>query len=127
MKNLLNFDAVTLNFGGLTALSEVTWGIPARGIFGIVGPNGAGKSTLFNLATGIYKPTSGAITFSDTALKPLKTEQIVRLGMARTFQNIRLLEHLTVLDNLLVVSAAERQGTFFKSLLRLTECQTRVR
>jgi len=113
---LLSLHAVTLKFGGLAALSDVSWGIPSSGIHGIIGPNGAGKSTLFNLVTGIYKPTSGRLTFDGVELQKLETMEIVRLGIARTFQNIRLLPHLSVLDNLLVVTAVEREGTFWKSL-----------
>src|SRR4051812_24569555 len=116
MKYLLEFKSVTLKFGGLTALSNVSWGIPQSGIHGIIGPNGAGKSTLFNLTTGIYPPASGEILFEGTELQNLPTAQISRLGIARTFQNIRLLPHLSVLDNLRVVAAVEREGTFWKSL-----------
>ena len=125
MNHLLRFDSVTLKFGGLTALSDVSWGIPSSGIHGVIGPNGAGKSTLFNLTTGIYRPASGRIVFQNTELQKLQTTQISRLGIARTFQNIRLLHHLTVLDNLRVVSSVEREGTFWKSLFR-TESARRL-
>ncbi len=119
MNDLLQLSSVTLKFSGLTALSEVTLGFPPAGIHGIIGPNGAGKSTLFNLVTGIYKPNSGNILFDGVALNTLETSEIVRLGIARTFQNIRLLSHLSVLDNLCVVTAVEREGTFLESFLQL--------
>jgi len=126
---LLRFDSVTLKFGGLTALSNVSWGIPTGGIHGIIGPNGAGKSTLFNLTTGIYKPVSGRILFQqeveqDVELQTLQTTEISRLGIARTFQNIRLLQHLSVLDNLRVVTAVEREGTFLGSLFRTSRARS---
>jgi len=117
MKQLLKLNSVTLRFGGLTALSDVSWGIPPLGIHGIIGPNGAGKSTLFNLVTGIYKPVKGSILFEETELQKLKTAEISRLGIARTFQNIRLLPHLTSLENLLVVTSIEREGAFWQTLL----------
>jgi branched-chain amino acid transport system ATP-binding protein len=119
MTTLLELKSVTLKFGGLTALSNVTWSLPTSGIHGIIGPNGAGKSTLFNLVTGIYHPTSGQITFEGTEIHAMPTTEIVALGMARTFQNIRLLPHLSVLDNLRVVTSSERKGTFWKSLFHL--------
>jgi branched-chain amino acid transport system ATP-binding protein len=118
MNDLLRFNSVSLKFGGLTALSDVSWGIPSSGIHGVIGPNGAGKSTLFNLTAGIYKPDLGSIFFQEIELQKLRTVQISRLGIARTFQNIRLLQHLSVLDNLRVVAAVEREGTFWKSLFR---------
>lgn len=123
MSHLLRFNSVTLKFGGLTALSNVSWGIPSHGIHGIIGPNGAGKSTLFNLTTGIYKPISGRILFEDIELQRMQTTQISRLGIARTFQNIRLLQHLSVLDNLRVVASVEREGTFFASLFRTSKAR----
>lgn len=123
MKPILTFNSVSLKFGGLTALSDVSFSVPSSGIHGVIGPNGAGKSTLFNLATGIYQPTSGKIVFLGTELQGLETSKICQLGISRTFQNIRLLQHLTVLDNLRVVTSAEREGTFWKSLLRTSSAR----
>jgi branched-chain amino acid transport system ATP-binding protein len=124
--DLLRLDHVTLKFGGLTALSDVSWGIPASGIHGIIGPNGAGKSTLFNIITGIYKPLTGKISFAQKEIQAMKTTQIVRLGIARTFQNIRLLPHLSVMENLCVVGATEREGTFWLSLFGMPRAKTQA-
>lgn len=119
MENLLQLHSVSLNFEGLAALSDLTWGVPhspSGKIYGIIGPNGAGKSTLFNLISGIYKPSAGRITFNSIELNHLKSNQIARLGITRTFQNIRLLPHLSVVDNLRVVGSVQREGTFWESL-----------
>ena len=128
MSDLLKLDLVTLKFGGLTALYQVSWSLPSdyQGVQGIIGPNGAGKSTLFNIITGIYKPSLGQVFFQGKDLVPLTTPKIARLGIARTFQNIRLLPHLSVLDNLRVVTAEERQGTFVKSLFEFASEKGRV-
>ncbi len=112
----LNLSGVTLRFGGLTALDNLDLTIPGPGVYGIIGPNGAGKSTLFNLVTGIYRPTAGKVFLAGKEISSLETAAIAGLGVARTFQNIRLLSHLSVLDNLRVVAASERRGTFWQSL-----------
>jgi branched-chain amino acid transport system ATP-binding protein len=115
-----------LKFGGLTALSKVDWSMPSSGIHGMIGPNGAGKSTLFNLVTGIYRPTTGKILFEGAEIQGLQTIRIVKLGLTRTFQNIRLLKQLSVLDNLRVVAATEREGTFWKSLFMLPQAKKQL-
>ena len=96
---LLQLDKVTIRFGGLTAVSEVDLRIGAQELVGLIGPNGAGKTTLFNLITGVYQPTSGAISFHDRPTAQLKSFQLTRLGIARTFQNIRLFASMNVFDN----------------------------
>lgn len=99
MSALLQLNQVTIRFGGLTAVSEVSLEIGAGELVGLIGPNGAGKTTLFNLVTGVYQPTSGAISFAGTPTKNLRAHQLARLGIARTFQNIRLFASMTVFDN----------------------------
>jgi ABC-type branched-subunit amino acid transport system ATPase component len=99
---LMSMDNVTLRFGGLTALDDVSFQIKRGEILGLIGPNGAGKTTCFNAMTGVYRPTSGAITFDGTVLKRQRRHQITRLGIARTFQNIRLFGEMTALENVVV-------------------------
>ena len=96
---LLRLDKVTIRFGGLTAVCEVDLQIGERELVGLIGPNGAGKTTLFNLITGVYQPTGGAIAFSGEPTKCLKSHQLAKRGIARTFQNIRLFASMSVFDN----------------------------
>jgi branched-chain amino acid transport system ATP-binding protein len=96
---LLKLDKVTIRFGGLTAVSELDLQIGAQELVGIIGPNGAGKTTAFNLITGVYQPTSGGISFGGEPTAELKPYQLTKLGIARTFQNIRLFASLSVFDN----------------------------
>ena len=90
---------VTIRFGGLTAVSEFNLTVKPHELIGLIGPNGAGKTTVFNMLTGVYKPTDGGIEISGVPTRGLKPSQITALGIARTFQNIRLFKDLTVLDN----------------------------
>jgi branched-chain amino acid transport system ATP-binding protein len=96
---LLQLDKVTIRFGGLTAVCELDLQIGARELVGLIGPNGAGKTTAFNLITGVYQPTSGAISFNDQPTANLKPHQLTRRGIARTFQNTRLFASMSVFDN----------------------------
>jgi branched-chain amino acid transport system ATP-binding protein len=96
---LLQLDRVTIRFGGLTAVSELDLAVGGRELVGLIGPNGAGKTTVFNLITGVYQPTEGAITFHGRPTARLKPHQLARCGIARTFQNIRLFGSMTVFDN----------------------------
>ena len=95
----LELSNVTIPFGGLTAVSEVNLRIGARELVGLIGPNGAGKTTVFNLITGVYQPTSGVISFSGQCTAELKPFELTKLGIARTFQNIRLFGSMSVFDN----------------------------
>jgi len=90
---------VTIRFGGLTAVSEFNLTVKPHELIGLIGPNGAGKTTVFNMLTGVYKPTDGTIEVNGVPTADLKPSQITALGIARTFQNIRLFKDLTVLDN----------------------------
>jgi branched-chain amino acid transport system ATP-binding protein len=96
---LLALENVTKRFGGLTAVGGVSLALEEGDLAGLIGPNGAGKTTVFNLLTGVYAPTEGAITFRGQSIGGLKPHEIARLGICRTFQNIRLFPDLTVLDN----------------------------
>jgi len=100
--NLLTVQQVRKEFGGLVAVNDVDFVIPRGAIVGLIGPNGAGKTTFFNMLTGVYKPTSGLIDFDGTDVTGKPPHQITKLGVGRTFQNIRLFEYMTSLENVLV-------------------------
>ena len=87
---MLRVEKVTIKFGGVVAIQDVTFHVKPLEIFGLIGPNGAGKTTLFNIITGVLKPTSGHVYFKDEEITPLSPVEIVRKGIARTDQNIRL-------------------------------------
>jgi branched-chain amino acid transport system ATP-binding protein len=97
---LLDVQNISIRFGGLKAVDQFSLQLRQGEMAGLIGPNGAGKTTVFNMLTGVYQPTDGAITFAGQALAGRKTFEIARLGMARTFQNIRLFRELSVLDNI---------------------------
>ncbi|MEU4389380.1 ABC transporter ATP-binding protein [Kribbella sp. NPDC023855] len=98
---ILEASGVTMRFGGLLAVNDVNLTVRQGEIVGLIGPNGAGKTTFFNCLTGLYKPTSGSVRFAGTPLPP-KPRAVVRAGMARTFQNIRLFANMTALENVMV-------------------------
>lgn len=99
---VLALQEVTVRFGGVTAVSELSLSVSEGEIFAIIGPNGAGKTTVFNTVTGVYQPVSGSIEILGTKINGLKPHKITRLGIARTFQNIRLFANMTVLENAMV-------------------------
>jgi branched-chain amino acid transport system ATP-binding protein len=99
---LLEVDNVTRRFGGILALDEVSLQVEEGEIAGLIGPNGAGKTTAFNVITRLYRPTSGSVRYDGNDLLRQPPHRIVRLGIARTFQNLQLCSHMTVLDNVLV-------------------------
>lgn len=102
MGTLLKIESLTKNFGGLRALNQVDLRVEEGMIVGLIGPNGSGKTTLFDLLTGVYGPDSGDIIFMNKSIKGLKSHQISALGISRTFQNIRLFNNMTALENILV-------------------------
>src|SRR4051794_4379345 len=114
----LDAQNVTKQFGGLTAVSDVNFQVPERSIVSIIGPNGAGKTTFFNMLTGFYKPTLGKITFDERNITGSRPDVIMKLGMARTFQNIRLFGTMTALENVLVGQNSRMKGGLFGSILR---------
>jgi branched-chain amino acid transport system ATP-binding protein len=101
-RNLFEADNISISFGGIRAVDSVSFAVGEGEIFAIVGPNGAGKSTIFNLISRIYEPTSGRLTFQGQDITKVAAHTIASRGIARTFQNIELFEHATVLENLLI-------------------------
>ncbi|MFC2046165.1 ABC transporter ATP-binding protein [Chloroflexota bacterium] len=100
--NILSAIGVTKRFGGLVAVSSLDFTVPEGSIVSLIGPNGAGKTTFFNCITGFYRPEEGTLDFEGAFLKELRPDQIVSLGIARTYQNIRLFRDMTALENILV-------------------------
>ena len=118
MAALLQLDNVTIRFGGLTAVGGLNLAIGPGELVGLIGPNGAGKTTAFNLITGVYQPTSGAITFNGQSTARQKAHQLARLGIARTFQNIRLFASLSVFDNVRAAVQLHRPHGIINALWR---------
>lgn len=116
---LLDVKNLTKNFGGLTAVGDVTMHLNEGELIGLIGPNGAGKTTLFNLLTGVYEPSEGSVTLDGTLLNGKKPYKIASLGLSRTFQNIRLFKDMTVLENVLVGMANQNKPYLLSSFLRL--------
>ena len=100
--SILKADYITIRFGGLTAVSDFYLNLEEGELVGLIGPNGAGKTTVFNMLTGLYKPTKGEIYFNNKEITRKRIDKITALGIARTFQNIRLFTNLSVLDNVMV-------------------------
>jgi branched-chain amino acid transport system ATP-binding protein len=118
-KDLLVATSVSKVFGGLVAVSDIDFSIPRLSIVSIIGPNGAGKTTFFNMLTGLYKPTTGTIAFDGKRIEDERPDRITALGVARTFQNIRLFATMTALENVMVGEHARLHAGLFGSLLRL--------
>ena len=124
MPPLLQLDRVTIRFGGLTAVSEVSATVDERELVGLIGPNGAGKTTLFNMVTGVYQPTEGSIAFDGRPTAGLRPFDLTARGIARTFQNIRLFPSLTVFDNVRVAFHLHLRHDATHSLTRGRKFQT---
>ncbi|PYC70580.1 ABC transporter ATP-binding protein [Micromonospora arborensis] len=116
---LLEVDDVTLRFGGVVALDKINFQIYQGEILGLIGPNGAGKTTSFNVMTGVYKPTSGAVRFNGQKVTGRKPHQISQLGISRTFQNIRLFPEMTALENVMVGTDSRHKTSVPGALFRL--------
>ena len=116
---LLDVKKLTKNFGGLTAVGDVTMHLNEGELVGLIGPNGAGKTTLFNLLTGVYEPSEGTVSLDGTILNGMKPYKIASLGLSRTFQNIRLFKEMTVLDNVLIGMANQTSPHLLASFFRL--------
>jgi branched-chain amino acid transport system ATP-binding protein len=117
-ERLVEVNAVTVKFGGLTALDDVTFHINRGEILGLIGPNGAGKTTAFNAMTGVYRPTSGDVLMEGRSIKGKKQHKITRAGLARTFQNIRLFGEMTALENVVVGLDARHRTSVPGALVR---------
>lgn len=115
---LLEVNNVSMIFGGLAALSEISFALEKGEILGLIGPNGAGKTTLFNVITSFLVPTSGEIFFSGEKINVLKTHRITQKGISRTFQNIRLFDQMTVEENVMVGRHCRSEAGVFSSVIR---------
>lgn len=116
---LLELRKVGIRFGGLRAVQDLDLALPAGGLYGLIGPNGAGKTTVFNLVTGIYAPTEGEILLDGQPTAGWSSTRVARAGVARTFQNIRLFQGLSVLDNVKVAMTRHLGGTLLESVFRV--------
>lgn len=116
---ILKLEEATIKFGGLTAVNKVSFQLNKGDLFGLIGPNGAGKTTCFNLITGVYKPTSGNILFNGKSIAGNKPNAIAKMGICRTFQNIRLFANLSVRDNVVVGSYLRHKVPLASALVHL--------
>lgn len=114
----LRTDKCTIRFGGLIAVNTLDMAVHAGEIYGLIGPNGAGKTTIFNLLTGVYEPTDGEIYFQGKRIHGLRPHQIARLGVSRTFQNIRLFPGMTVLENVMTACHMHAKQTLADAVFR---------
>ena len=119
--SILKADHISMQFGGLTAVSNFYLNVKEGELVGLIGPNGAGKTTVFNMLTGVYKPTKGKIYFDNQEINRKKVDEITALGMARTFQNIRLFTNLSVLDNVMVGCHLRLKSSVLNAIFRFPE------
>lgn len=124
---LLSLKNVTMKFGGVTALSELNLEVRKGEILALIGPNGAGKTTVFNVVTGVYKVTSGTITFDETEITTQKRFQITKMGIARTFQNIRLWGDMTTLENVITATDVHKKSGLVGALFGLPRARREER
>ncbi len=118
-EELLSLRGLTMRFGGLTAVNEVDLAVSSGEILALIGPNGAGKTTVFNMVTGVYTPTSGDIVLRGTRVNGVRPDRVTKLGVARTFQNIRLFDNMTALDNVIVGTHARHRSSVVGAILGL--------
>ena len=124
-RDLLTTENIRKEFGGLVAVSELDFTIPERSLVSLIGPNGAGKTTFFNMLTGVYTPTGGRILFDEHDLTGKPPHAITKLGIGRTFQNIRLFPQMTALENVLVGMHCRLRGRDSRRHLRNAGCAAR--
>lgn len=110
-------------FGGLVAVKDLSMALDSGDLYGLIGPNGAGKTTVFNLITGVYSPNSGSIHLEGSSIDGKKPSQIAALGISRTFQNIRLFQSMTVLDNVKLARHMRKNQGFFDAVLRTNQLE----
>ena len=118
MANVLEAQNISVQFGGLLAVNNVTFNIPNKSIVSLIGPNGAGKTTFFNVLTGLYKPSAGKIVYGEKEITDLPPHKIAEIGIARTFQNIRLFGLMTAQENLLVAMHSHLKAGITATILR---------
>jgi branched-chain amino acid transport system ATP-binding protein len=116
--SILTAERVTKEFGGLVAVNDVSLEVPQQSIVSLIGPNGAGKTTLFNMLTGLYKPTAGRILLADRNVTRSRPDQITGLGVARTFQNIRLFNAMSAVENVMIGRHSQMRASMFGSIVR---------
>jgi ABC-type branched-subunit amino acid transport system ATPase component len=124
---LLELNQLTLDFGGLRALSELDLAVEKGEIVSVIGPNGAGKSTVFNVITGLYEPTAGEVRFAGRSLAGLKPHQVTQLGVARTFQSLRLFLNTTVIENVMTATYGRTKATPIEQIFRLPRARREER
>jgi branched-chain amino acid transport system ATP-binding protein len=124
---MLQIQNLGMHFGGLLALEDLCLEVPEGALYGLIGPNGAGKTTVFNLVSGFLQPSSGRISLDGADITSLPPHRITALGIARTFQNIRLFQELSVLDNVLVGFHCRRRASWIDAILRLPRYRTEER
>ncbi|MCD7854392.1 MAG: ABC transporter ATP-binding protein [Clostridiales bacterium] len=117
--SVLSTKALTIRFGGLTAVEDLNIEVNKGEIVAIIGPNGAGKTTAFNMITGVYNPTEGTVFFGDERINGKRPDVIAHMGIARTFQNIRLFKELSVLENVLIANHLRVKSNLFSCVLRM--------
>ena len=117
--NVLHVENITMQFGGVVAINNLSMDINRGEIVALIGPNGAGKTTAFNMITGVYKPTSGMVALNNQNITGMKPNRIAEKGIARTFQNIRLFTNLTVWENVAIAQHLHLRSTWVESTLRL--------
>ena len=118
-KYILEVDELGINFGGLRAVNNFSMKIEEGQLYGLIGPNGAGKTTVFNMLTGVYTPTDGTVKLEGKKINGMKPYAITRLGIARTFQNIRLFKDMTVKENVLVALDTQASYGLFSGMFKL--------
>jgi branched-chain amino acid transport system ATP-binding protein len=123
----LQADNISVKFGGLVAVDDVSFDIPTGGVVSLIGPNGAGKTTFFNVLTGLYKPTSGTVTFDDKNITAKPPHKIAQAGVARTFQNIRLFGLMTAEENVMVAMHSHLKSGIISTILGTKKQRTEER
>jgi len=124
-ENVLHIDHLTMRFGGVVAVNDLSMDINKGEIVALIGPNGAGKTTAFNMVTGVYQPTEGHITLLGQDITGRRPDEITKLGIARTFQNIRLFSSMTVFENVLTAHHLRRTSNFLTATFRLNAAEER--
>jgi len=124
---LLELDQVSLSFGGLRALSDLDLTVEPNEVVSLIGPNGAGKTTVFNVITGVYEPTGGELRFEGRSIAGRRPDRITRLGIARTFQSLRLFLNMTVIENVMAATFGHTRSTPAEQILRLPRARREER